>query len=75
MRVEEQYSALEQYLGRPGEGYKCLAYFQLKALWRAATKRLGQFASDLARQCCRIVEPAPDHPLTLHDILRRAAFH
>jgi len=50
MRVEEQYSALEQYLGRPGEAYKSLAYFQLKALWRAATKRLEQFASDLARQ-------------------------
>ncbi len=36
MRVEEQLAALEQYLGRPEEGYKCLAYFQLRAVWRAA---------------------------------------
>jgi hypothetical protein len=50
MRVEEQYAALEQYLGRPDEGYKSLAYFQLRALWRAGSKRLEQFASDLARQ-------------------------
>ena len=34
MRVEEQMASLEQYLGRPDEGYKSLAYFQLKALWR-----------------------------------------
>ena len=27
MRVEEQMAALEQYLGRPEEGYKSLAYF------------------------------------------------
>ncbi len=50
MRVEEQMAALEQYLGRPEEGYKSLAYFQLKALWRAACKRLEQFGSELARQ-------------------------
>jgi predicted nucleic acid-binding Zn-ribbon protein len=50
MRVEEQMAALEQYLGRPEEGYKCLAYFQLKALWRAASRRLEQFGSELARQ-------------------------
>ena len=50
MRVEEQFAALEQYLGRAEEGYKCLAYFQLKSLWRAAAKRLQQFAAELARQ-------------------------
>lgn len=50
MRVEEQMAALEQYLGRPEEGYKSLAYYQLKALWRAACKRLEQFAAELARQ-------------------------
>jgi hypothetical protein len=50
MRVEEQFAALEQYLGRAEEGYKALAYFQLKALWRAASKRLEQFAAELARQ-------------------------
>ena len=50
MRAEEQYAALEQYLGRPDEGYKNLAYFQLKGLWRAASKRLERFGADLARQ-------------------------
>ena len=50
MRVEEQMAALEQYLGRPEEGYKSLAYYQLKALWRAACKRLEQFGAELARQ-------------------------
>jgi len=50
MRVEEQMAALEQYLGRPEEGYKCLAYFQLRALWRAAARRLEQFAAELQRQ-------------------------
>jgi chromosome segregation ATPase len=50
MRVEEQLGALEQYLGRPEEGYKCLAYFQLRAVWRGAARRLEQFAGELARQ-------------------------
>jgi hypothetical protein len=50
MRVEEQLAALEQYLGRPDEGYKCLAYFQLRAVWRGASRRLEQFATELGRQ-------------------------
>jgi hypothetical protein len=50
MRVEEQMASLEQYLGRPDEGYKCLAYFRLKALWRVTCKRLEQFGAELARQ-------------------------
>jgi hypothetical protein len=50
MRVEEQFAALEQYLGRAEQGYKSLAYFQLKGLWRAAAKRLDQFAAELTRQ-------------------------
>ena len=50
MRVEEQLAALEQYLGRPEEGYKCLAYFQLRAAWRGAARRLEQFSGELARQ-------------------------
>lgn len=50
MRVEEQLAALEQYLGRPEEGYKSLAYFQLKALWRTASRRLELFSAELARQ-------------------------
>jgi hypothetical protein len=50
MRVEEQMTALENYLGRPEEGFKSLAYFQLKALWRTASGRLEQFGTELARQ-------------------------
>jgi hypothetical protein len=50
MRVEEQLAALEQYLGRPEEGYKSLAYFQLRAVWRTAARRLEQFSGELARQ-------------------------
>jgi hypothetical protein len=50
MRVEEQLAALEQYLGRPEEGYKSLAYFQLKALWRTASRRLELFGAELTRQ-------------------------
>ena len=50
MRVEEQLASLEQYLGRPEEGQKSLAYFQLRAVWRSASRRLEQFAAELARQ-------------------------
>jgi hypothetical protein len=50
MRVEEQMAALEQYLGRPEEGFKSLAYFQLKALYRVASRRVEQFGTELARQ-------------------------
>jgi hypothetical protein len=50
MRVEEQLASLEQYLGRPHEGRKCLVYFQLRAVWRAASRRLEQFGAELARQ-------------------------
>lgn len=50
MRVQEQLDALEQYLGQPEEGYKCLAYFQLRAVWRGASGRLSKFAAELARQ-------------------------
>lgn len=50
MRVQEQMDALEQYLGRPEEAYKTIAYFQLRAVWRAATRRLEHFAGELARQ-------------------------
>ena len=50
MRVEEQFAALEQYLGRAEEGYKSLAYFRLKGLWRVAAKRLELFATELTRQ-------------------------
>jgi DNA repair exonuclease SbcCD ATPase subunit len=50
MRVEEQLGQLEQYLGRPDEGYKSIAYFQLRAVWRTASRRLQHFSAELARQ-------------------------
>jgi hypothetical protein len=50
MRVQEQFDALEQYLGRPDEGYKSLVYYQLRAVWRAGSRRLDQFATELTRQ-------------------------
>lgn len=50
MRVEEQLAALERYLGRPEEGYKCLAHYQLRAVWHGAARRLEQFAGELARR-------------------------
>jgi chromosome segregation ATPase len=50
MRAQEQFDALEQYLGHPDEGYKSLAYFQLRAVWRNASGRLEKFAAELARQ-------------------------
>ncbi|HEX7374860.1 MAG TPA: hypothetical protein VF277_07790 [Steroidobacteraceae bacterium] len=50
MRVQEQYDALEQYLGRPDEGFKCLVYFQLRSVWRAAARRLDHFGTELHRQ-------------------------
>ncbi len=50
MRVEEQLAELEQYLGRPDEGYKSIAYFHLRAVWRAASRRLQHFSAELARQ-------------------------
>jgi hypothetical protein len=50
MRVEEQLAALEQYLGRPEDGYKSLAYYQLRAVWSTASRRLEQFGAELTRQ-------------------------
>jgi hypothetical protein len=50
MRVQEQIDSLEQYLGRPDEGLKCLAYYQLRAVWRAGSRRLDHFATELTRQ-------------------------
>ena len=50
MRIQEQMEALEAYLGRPAEGLKSLAYFQLRAVWRAASKRLQEFSAELLRQ-------------------------
>ena len=50
LRVEEQLGALEQYMGRPEEAAKSVAYFQLRAVWRAASRRVEMFGAELARQ-------------------------
>ena len=50
LRVEEQLEALERYLGRPEEGYKCLVHFQLRAVWRAAARRLERLAAEITRE-------------------------
>jgi len=50
MRVEEQLALLERYLGRPEEGYKCLAYFQLRGVWGAAARRVEKLSAELLRQ-------------------------
>jgi hypothetical protein len=50
MRVEEQLSTLERYLGRPEEGMKCLAHYQLRAVWREAAARVEHFGEELVRQ-------------------------
>jgi hypothetical protein len=50
MRVQEQLDALEQFLGRPEEGYRCLAHFRLRGVWRTAARRVQHFAADLTRQ-------------------------
>jgi hypothetical protein len=35
----------------------------------------GIAGTTLGRRACSLVDPSPDHPLTLPDILRRAVFH
>jgi len=50
LRVEEQLGALEQYMGRPEEAAKSVAYFQVRAVWRAASRRVEMFNAELARQ-------------------------
>ena len=49
-RAEEQMGSLENYLGRPEEAAKSVAYFQLRAVWRGASKRLELFSAELTRQ-------------------------
>jgi hypothetical protein len=49
-RAEEQMSSLEGFLGRPEEAIKCIAYFQLRAVWRAGSRRIETFAGELSRQ-------------------------
>jgi hypothetical protein len=50
LRAQEQLEALEIRLGDPEAGFDALAFFQLRALWRACNGQLVQFVAELARQ-------------------------
>ena len=49
-RSQEQLEVLENYLGNPESAANALVYFQLRALWRAASNRLARFAQQLRQQ-------------------------
>jgi hypothetical protein len=49
-RSREQVDVLEEYLGNPEIAVHALVYFQLRALWRAASARLARFAQQLQQQ-------------------------
>lgn len=46
-RAEERLRSVEELLARPGSGYKAMAYFQLRALWRECHERLQALADEL----------------------------
>lgn len=46
-RAEERLRSVEELLARPGSGYKAMAYFQLRALWRECHDRLQALADEL----------------------------
>lgn len=46
-RAEERLRSVEELLARPGSGYKAMAYFQLRALWRENHERLQALADHL----------------------------
>lgn len=49
-RSQEQLEVLEKYLGSPESAAHALVYFQLRALWRAASGKLARFAQQLQQQ-------------------------
>src|SRR5262245_11110510 len=49
-RAREQLEVLEEYLGNPEIAVHALVYFQLRALWRAASTKLSRFAQQLQQQ-------------------------
>jgi len=46
-RAEERLRSVEELLARPGSGYKAMAYFQLRALWRENHERLQALSDQL----------------------------
>lgn len=50
LRSREQLQALEHYLGDPESAPHAMAYFQLKALWRASAIRLARFSQQLQQE-------------------------
>jgi hypothetical protein len=49
-RAHEQIEVLEEYLGNPEIAAHALVFFQLRALWRIASAKLGRFAQQLHKQ-------------------------
>lgn len=49
-RSQEQLEVLEKYLGNPESAGHALVYFQLRALWRAASGKMARFAQQLQQQ-------------------------
>ena len=49
-RVLEERESLEVLLGNPDLGFGALVHFQLRALWKACSIQLEQFAAELRRQ-------------------------
>lgn len=49
-RVESQLESLENLLVSPDGGYNAIAFYQLRALWRACSAQLKKFAAELRKQ-------------------------
>jgi len=49
-RAEEQIILLQAHLGNPTVGPHALTYFQLRAIWKAASDRLSRFCGNLKRE-------------------------
>ncbi len=49
-QTRERLQKLEEFLGNPDNGATVLVYYQLRALWSQATKRLAELSRELADQ-------------------------
>lgn len=49
-QTQEKLRQLEEFLGNPSNGHTILVYYQLRALWSAAAKRLAELKQELLDQ-------------------------